>query len=212
MGFSENLSSSVGVILAEPARVTRWKSAAQGRRRSMLRHIVPALFLLLLTGCSSVPVTRYAGQTPLLVPEEFFSGPLVAHGVVKDRGGEVIRRFSADIDASWSEGVGTLDERFLFDDGERDTRVWRLEPAGQGQYRATAGDVVGVGHAQVAGNAMFLDYVLRVPLGEGSIDLAIDDRMYLVSPDRLINESVMRKFGLRVGEILLVIERLDGER
>jgi hypothetical protein len=56
---------------------------------------------------------------------------------------------------------------------------------------------------------MFLKYVLRVPYGDGSIDLSIDDRMYLVTPDLLINESVMRKFGFRVGEILLTIQRVD---
>jgi hypothetical protein len=82
-----------------------------------------------------------------------------------------------------------------------------LTPRPDGSYAATAGDVVGLGSAKVAGNAMFLDYVLRVPYNDDSIDLAIDDRMYLVTPELLINESVMRKFGFRVGEILLSIER-----
>ena len=54
---------------------------------------------------------------------------------------------------------------------------------------------------------MFLDYVLRIPWGDDTLDLRIDDRMYLVNPDLLINESRMLKFGVRVGEILLVIER-----
>ena len=58
---------------------------------------------------------------------------------------------------------------------------------------------------------MFLDYVLRVPYKDGTIDVRIDDRMYLVTPDTLINESVMRKFGFRVGEILLSIERIDAD-
>ena len=54
---------------------------------------------------------------------------------------------------------------------------------------------------------MFLDYVLRIPYGDGTLDLRIDDRMYLVHPDVLINESTMTKFGFYVGEILLVITR-----
>jgi hypothetical protein len=164
---------------------------------------------LLLAACSTVTPQTYVGNEPRLVPELFFSGPLRATGVLKNRSGEVTRRFTADIEAYWRDGVGTLDEDFVFDDGERDKRVWTLKPRGDGRYDATAGDVVGVGEAEVAGNAMFLDYVLRVPYGDGSIDLRIDDRMYLVSPDRLINESVMTKWGVRVGEILLVIERLE---
>jgi hypothetical protein len=167
--------------------------------------------LIFLAACSSVTPRDYLGEAPALRPEVFFDGPLRATGVVKNRAGKVTRRFTADIDAYWRDGVGTLDEKFLFSDGETDTRVWTLTPRGDGSYRATAGDVVGDGEAEVAGNAMFLDYVLRVPYGDGSIDLRIDDRMYLVTPDRLLNESVMSKWGFRVGEIMLVIERLATE-
>ena len=52
---------------------------------------------------------------------------------------------------------------------------------------------------------MFLEYILKVPYGNSDIDIKIDDRMYLVTPNILINESEMTKFGFRVGEINLVI-------
>lgn len=169
---------------------------------------------LSLSGCSSVSVGDYAGNRPVLQPERFFDGDLSAHGVIKDRGGRVIRRFTADIKAYWHDGVGTLEEDFVFDDGELDRRVWTLRPTGPGRYVGTAGDVVGEGEIEVAGNSMFLAYVLRIPYGDGTLDLRIDDRMYLVSENVLINESKMYKFGLRVGEILLVIRRhgAPGER
>ena len=61
---------------------------------------------------------------------------------------------------------------------------------------------------QVAGNGVFLDYVLRIPYGDGTIDLHIDDRMYLVSDRILLNESIMTKWGFEVGEITLVIEKI----
>jgi hypothetical protein len=174
-----------------------------------VRLLLASFAIALLSACSSVSVLDYAGNTPRFEPERFFDGKLRASGVLKDRSGTVIRRFTADITAYWKDGVGTLEEDFLFDDGEVDRRVWTLSPNGSGGYDATAGDVVGVGVARAAGNAMFLKYVLRVPYGDGSIDLSIDDRMYLVTPDLLINESVMRKFGFRVGEILLTIQRVD---
>jgi len=154
-----------------------------------------------------VSVTDYAGYGPKLVVETYFSGHLTAHGVVKDRAGKVIRYFNATIEAYWRNGIGTLEEDFVFDDGEKQRRVWTLTPTGTGGYDATAGDVVGTGKVRVAGNSMFLDYVLRIPWNGDSLDLHIDDRMYLVSPDVIINESRMSKFGLDVGQILLVIER-----
>ena len=75
-----------------------------------------------------------------------------------------------------------------------------------------AGDVVGGGVMGVAGNSAFLDYVLRIAYGESTVDVRVDDRMYLVSPDVLVNESIMTKFGLRVGSLLLVILKQDGAR
>ncbi|EED33181.1 hypothetical protein NOR53_1054 [gamma proteobacterium NOR5-3] len=172
-------------------------------------RLLSLALLLTLSACSSISVDDYALEQPTFIPEQFFNGPLLASGVLKDRSGRVIRRFSADINAYWRDGVGTLEEDFVFDDGEESRRVWTLTPDGDGSYTATAGDVVGPGRASVAGNAMFLDYVLRVPYGDRTIDLAIDDRMYLLSHDLLINESQMRKFGFRVGEIVLTIQRQD---
>ena len=173
----------------------------------MPRTAFLGLIFLLTTACSTVNVNDYSDLQPQLVLEEFFSGHLTAHGVVKDRGGRVIRMFNADIGASWSEGVGTLDEHFVFDDGEKQRRVWTLTPNGDGSYRGEAGDVIGPGHLESAGNSVFLDYVLQVPYGDGSVDVHVDDRMYLVAPDVLINESSMSKFGWRVGNLVLVIVR-----
>jgi hypothetical protein len=174
----------------------------------MLKTILLALCAVALSACSSVKVEDYASNKPVLVPETFFDGKLVAHGIVKDRGGKVIRYFSADIDAWWENGVGTLDERFIFDDGEAQTRVWKLEKNEDSSYRATAGDVIGEGRMKVSGNALFLDYVLRVPYDGDTIDLRIDDRMYQVSDRVLLNESIMTKFGVEVGEVTLVILKL----
>jgi hypothetical protein len=129
--------------------------------------------------------------------------------VIKDRSGLVTRTFNAEIDASWENGVGTLVEDFIFNDGETQQRIWTLTPDGEGGYAGTAGDVVGAGHMTLSGNSLFLEYVLRVPFGDSTVDVSVDDRMYLVAPDVLVNESIMKKLGVRVGSIVLVIIRHD---
>jgi len=177
-------------------------------RAAWLKTALAAICLIALGACSSVSVEQYADNQPKFVAEEFFNGKLRAYGIVKDRSGEVIRYFKAEIDAGWTDGIGTLDERFTFDDGEQQTRVWKLKPVAAGRYIATAGDVVGKAEMQVAGNSLFLDYVLRIPYGDDTIDLRIDDRMYLVSERVLLNESIMTKWGFEVGQIMLVIEKL----
>ena len=169
-----------------------------------------SIFLLslgLLQSCSSVPVSDYADNSPTMVVEEFFNGSLRAHGIVKNRSGKVTRYFNASIKADWVDGVGTLDEVFKFDDGEEQTRIWKLTRDESGSYVGTANDVVGSSTLEVSGNSLFLDYVLRIPYDDGTLDLHIDDRMYLVSDRVLINESVMTKWGVKVGQITLVIEK-----
>ncbi len=175
----------------------------------MIPKLLIAGTLVVLSACSQVQVTDYSDLKPQFNPEQFFSGELTAHGVIKNRKGKVTRTFNADIKASWDNGVGTLDENFIFNDGEEQQRVWTLTPAGDDAYIGTAGDVVGDGELRVSGNSIFLDYVLQVPYGDGTVNVKVDDRMYLVSPGVLINESRMSKFGFRVGTILLTIIRHD---
>jgi len=173
----------------------------------MLRIFLLAVVFGTLLGCAPVRVTDYRDAKPVLDIEQFFTGQLRAHGIVKDSSGRVIRRFNADIAAQWADGVGTLTEDFVFDDGELQRRVWTLRPNGDGRYTGTAGDVVGEANLQQSGNSLFLDYVLRIPYRGGEVDVRVDDRMYLVSPDILINESSLTKFGWGVGNLVLVIAR-----
>ena len=170
-----------------------------------MKIIFIGLSLLFISACSTVSVENYASNKPVMNVEQYFNGALTAHGILKNRSGEVIRYFNATIDASWKNGTGTLDEKFVFDDGEKQNRIWTLKPDSKGGYTGTANDVVGQSELKVSGNSLFLEYVLRVPYDDSTLDLTIDDRMYLVSDTILINESIMTKWGFEVGQLTLII-------
>lgn len=174
-----------------------------------IQHIMMAGLIIFIfsSGCSTVKVSDYADFTPKMVPEDFFTGRLTAHGVIKNRAGKVVRYFNADINAYWEGNKGTLEEDFVYDNGEKQRRVWTLIRQSDGSYIGTAGDVIGEASGRIAGNSMFLEYVLEVPYGDGTISLTMDDRMYLVEPQTLVNETVMYKFGFQVGEVILVIRK-----
>lgn len=178
-----------------------------------LKQLLLVSFAMALSACSSPQLQDYSDNQPVLNPEEFFDGALTAHGVVKNRSGKVIRYFTATIDASWKNGQGTLDERFEFNDGEIQHRVWTLVPKEGGNkyaeqtYKATAGDVIGPGRAQVSGNAMRLDYTLEIDFRDRKLQLAVEDWMWLVDENTIINQSILRKWGFRVGTIQLTIVR-----
>jgi len=164
---------------------------------------------MFLSSCSGIEIESYKNTKPELKVKAFFNGSLTAYGIVKNRSGKVIRHFSATIDASWKDGVGTLDESFIFSDGEEQKRVWTLKEIDPNTYEATANDVIGSSHLRTAGNALFLKYVLEVPYKGSTIKMNVDDRMYLVDEKVLINESILTKWGFEMAYVTLTIIKND---
>lgn len=166
--------------------------------------IVSVIFMLL--ACSTAQLEDYASNQPRLDLPKFFNGTLSAHGLVKNRSGKVTRYFTAEIIASWKDGTGTLEEKFQFDDGEIQYRTWTLVPSAGG-YTATAGDVIGPGKAQTRGNAMQMDYQLQVNYKGSPLVISVEDWMWLVDDNTILNESILRKWGFKVGSVQLVIQK-----
>jgi hypothetical protein len=163
----------------------------------------------ILIACSSTNIDEYRDRSPVLELESFFSGDLVAYGIVRNRSGKVIRYFNAALKGSWENGVGTLDEVFWFNNGERQTRLWTMTPNGKGDYIGTAGDVEGEALIQARGNAVRLNYTLRLPYKNREIKVSMDDWMYQVSPGVVMNETLMTKWGFTVGKVTLVIMKSE---
>ena len=167
------------------------------------------MFSAVLIACSSTTVDDYKGRTPELDLPTFFSGDLVAYGIVRNRSGKVIRYFTAALKGEWTDGVGILDEVFWFDDGERQTRLWTMTPNEDGDYIGTAGDVEGEALIKARGNAVRLSYKLRIPYKEKEITVSMDDWMYQVAPGVVMNETLMSKWGFEVGKVTLVIMKSE---
>lgn len=173
----------------------------------MTRLLLLLVLALSIASCGSVDVARYADQQPTLDLERFFSQPVKAWGMFQKRSGEVAKRFEVNI-VSRREGNNLiLDERFLYSDGTRQRRVWVLTPTGQGGWIGRADDVVGVADGQVAGNTLHWRYRLNLPVGDSTYEMSMDDWMYLMDEDTLINRTRMSKFGVEVGQVTLFFRR-----
>lgn len=176
--------------------------------KHLLARLALALGLALaLAGCAGTDVGAYKAQAPALSLEQYFSGRIDGWGMFQDRSGKVLRRFTVEIDARWEGDTGTLDERFVWSDGERQRRVWTLRRVGEGRYVGTADDVVGEATGTVAGNALHWKYVLALPVDGRVWHVDFDDWMFLVDDRVLLNRAVMSKFGIRLGEVTLSLGR-----
>lgn len=165
-------------------------------------------FCFLLLSCSSQQLDDYAATLPALDLKTFFDGELRAYGMLQNRGGEMTRRFTAMINASWQGNAGILEEEFVFDDGEIQYRTWHLTDHGDGRYSGTAEDVIGTAGGSIVGAVFQWQYQLEVPYNDGTIAVALDDWLYLIDDNHLINRTRLSKFGFKVGELTLLIEKL----
>lgn len=157
--------------------------------------------LVALAGCASPQVSDYAAEQPALDLRQYFDGPITAHGLVTDRSGKAVRRFTVQMQCSWVGNVGTLDETFTYSDGTHQRRVWRLVKQAESRYTGTADDVVGEATGQTAGNAFNWRYTLSLPVDGRVWDVQFDDWMFLMDGRTLLNRAAMSKFGIRVGEV-----------
>ena len=163
-----------------------------------------------LAGCASPSPADYANQTPKLDLKQYFNGKLLAHGIVTDRGGAVLQRFTVQMTGTWVGDTGTLDERFTYADGRKETRVWTLQRGADGRYTGRAADVLGEAQGQAAGNALNWRYTLLLPVDGRTREVQFDDWMFLVDEHVMLNRAVMSKFGIRLGEVLLSFQRQPG--
>lgn len=169
----------------------------------MKRRLMLATAVLALAGCAGPRIDDFAGEKPVLDLREYFNGTLDAYGLFTDRSGNVVKRFTVVMRCTWTGDNGVLDEDFLYSDGTRQKRIWRLKKLPDGRYTGTADDVVGEAQGQARGNAFNWVYTLALPVDGTVWNVAFDDWMYLMSDRVMLNKAVMSKWGVRLGEVTL---------
>ncbi|CAM5218248.1 DUF3833 family protein [Alishewanella longhuensis] len=131
--------------------------------------------------------------------------------MLQDWRGRQTLRFTADFCGEWSGDQGDLYEVFYFSDGRVEQRHWRLQQFADGKITGTADDVVGTAQGQLAGNALYWQYVLRIPYEDATLDVTVKDWLYLVDQQNLINRTSMHKFGIKVADLTLSIQQQQPE-
>ena len=159
--------------------------------------------LSLLAGCAGPKVDEYRDQMPLLDLAAYFNGTLDAWGIVRNRSGQVVKRFRVEMTGKWQGNSGTLEEDFTYADGSRSRRVWSVTKLDSNHYRGTAADVIGEAVGEARGNALQWRYVLAVPIEGKTYNVNFDDWMYLVDDEVMLNKSDMSKFGVGLGEVIV---------
>jgi hypothetical protein len=160
-----------------------------------------------LTGCASPSIDDYAQEKPVLDLRSYFNGKVDAWGVFTDRNGQVVKRFTVEMTCTWQGDQGVLDEDFVYSDGTRDKRIWRLTHLGDGRYEGRADDVVGSATGQTRGNTFRWGYTLALPVNGMVLNVSMDDWMYLMNNRVMLNKARMSKWGVHLGDVTLSFTR-----
>ncbi|WP_199063294.1 DUF3833 domain-containing protein [Serratia sp. ASV30] len=164
--------------------------------------------MMLLVGCST-DISDYRHQQPPLDIFHYFQGKTEAWGMVQDRSGKQLRRFHVEITGNVIGDTLTLNEHFVYDDGEKQQRVWHIRRVGPNRYEGTAGDIEGVASGVAEGNAFNWRYSMSVKANGSTWLLHFDDWMYLQDDTHLFNKTAMKKFGITVGQVTLFFTRKE---
>ena len=171
----------------------------------MMKKLLGLLIIFFLTGCvNNMKPIDFKDQKPRLIIENYLSGNVKAWGVLQNRSGKVTRQFKADLNGKWDGSQLILDEIFNWDDGERQTRQWKIKKIDDHNYQGTASDVVGTAKGYSYGPAFKFEYVLLVPVKGKNIKITFDDWIFMQDERVAINRAIMTKFGIKVAELTVV--------
>lgn len=139
--------------------------------------------------------------------EEFFEGETVAYGQFKDILGRVSRRFVVDIEGTWDGETLTLVEDFIYSDQSTEQRIWTLTKSGDETWSGTAPGVIGTAQGVESGDTFNWAYTIDLPVDGDTMRVSFDDWMWLLSEDRVLNIAYMKRFGITVGEVIIMFEK-----
>jgi len=166
-----------------------------------MKPALPLVAMFTLSGCGTMTPDDFSEHEPKLDLFQYFSGETQAWGLFEDRFGQVRRQFQVEIAGRIEDGELVLEEDFLYADGERDRRVWRIRRNGERGYVGAADDVIGEAQGRAAGNALNWRYDMDLKVGADTWRVSFDDWMFLQPGDVLINRAKVKKFGLEIGSV-----------
>ena len=174
-----------------------------------MRNFLLIFILFLISGCSTdMDIKKFANNSPQLILEDYFNGKVEAWGLFHDRFGNLKREFQVDITGKVNNNQIILDEKFLYNDGEKDRRVWTIDILGKNKYIGRADDVIGIAKGEAMGNALNWKYVLLLKVNNNKIKVNFDDWMFLQEKGILINRAEVNKFGINLGVVTITFLKI----
>lgn len=152
-------------------------------------------------------IAKQEARRPSNLLTDFFDGKVIAWGLVAARFGGVRRKFSLDMSGYWNGSTLRLEERFMFNDGQIDNRIWEFSFEADDRFSGFCDELSGFAEGVATAEELRMRYIFNLPIGERIVPVRFDDRMYRIDDRTIANRAVMYKFGIRIGEVNAVFRR-----
>ncbi len=152
----------------------------------------------------------YAETGPAFSLTEHLMGDIQSEGVIFGPTGKVTNSFTARMVGEWNGKTGTLSEDFTYSNGRKQQRLWYLTQTGENTFVATADDIIGEATGVISGASLMMRYRIVLPEEAGGHVLDATDWLYLTESGAIMNKSEMRKFGIKVAELVATMRPAAG--
>lgn len=151
----------------------------------------------------------YADSGPPFMLKEHLSGEILAEGLIYGPNGKMTNSFTAAMYGEWSGETGTLTEDFTYSNGAKQQRKWFLKKGPGNTFTATADDIIGEAKGTVSGATIKMTYKIVLPKDAGGHTLTVTDWLYRTENGIILNKSEMRKFGIKVAELVATMRPVN---
>jgi len=175
-----------------------------------MKLLTVLLFLVLLVAVAKSMFLSFRAQSPsdytdtgpAFSLKTHLSGEILSEGLIYGPTGKMTNSFVARMVGEWAGDTGTLSEEFTYSNGKQQSRKWFLKLGEGNSFTATADDIVGEARGTVSGSTIKMEYKIVLPEDAGGHTLSATDWLYLTENGVIMNKSEMRKFGIKVAELI----------
>lgn len=149
-----------------------------------------------------------ASVPPLSPFESLFAQRLGGVGAVFYRSGRLKTRFTVVASGTWNGEKLTIEETLRYESGELHHRTFDIHKVDEDSYTAQCAEFVGPSSIRRKGAGFQWRYRLRENSREAHrITLTADDRLFLCADGTVLDHAILRKFGVRIGDVFMTLRR-----
>jgi hypothetical protein len=176
--------------------------SSAARYRGAVKWILCLLALLLSTSCAApLGPQAFSTTTPAFDPIAFWSGRTASWGVIENRDGSPTAIVTTSTEST-PDGRDSMNMVQHVMTGGKDTvRTWHMRRLGNGQFEATANDMVGSARGTASGRTFHWTWTLATKPGDSLRNISMEQWMYLADNGTLMNRTIITKLGLRLAEV-----------